>query len=88
MAFNDLETLLESDEGDVYPKRHRKIKEDADQARLCRELVRLRTDAPIEITHKDTRYQWDDLDALIEISRECGLWRHVADFENLKINRG
>jgi DNA polymerase-1 len=87
-AFNDLETLLESDEGDVYPKRHRKIKEDADQARLCRELVRLRTDAKIDITHKDTRYQWDDLDALIEISRECGLWRNVADFENLKMNRG
>lgn len=88
LAFEDLDNLLESDEGDIYPKRHRKIKEEADQARLCRELVRLKTDAPIDLDKGNIYTKWENLDALIELCREVGLWRHAGDFQNLKMNRG
>jgi DNA polymerase-1 len=49
-AYGDLDTLLARAGEIKQPKRREKLIEFADQARLSRELVRLKTDVPIDVT--------------------------------------
>jgi DNA polymerase-1 len=49
-AYGDLDTLLARAGEIKQPKRREKLIEFADQARLSRELVRLKTDVPVDVT--------------------------------------
>ncbi len=51
--FGDLETLLERAEEIKQPKRRQVIQENAENARISKELVRLATDAPVPLDLND-----------------------------------
>ena len=52
--YGDLDTLLEKADGIKQKMRRERLLEFADQARMSRELVRLKTDVPVETPLEDT----------------------------------
>ncbi len=65
--FGDLETLLERVGEVKQPALQKSLTENADQARLSRELVKLRLDAPVEFEPEKFAVAEPDQDQLIEL---------------------
>ncbi|MEX3010900.1 DNA polymerase I [Hoeflea sp. TYP-13] len=81
-TFGDLDTLLERAGEIKQNKRRENIIEFADQARLSRELVTLRTDAPVTDTPADFMLEEQDGPKLIAFLKAMGfntLTRRVAE---------
>ena len=81
-TFGDLDTLLERAGEIKQNKRRENIIEFADQARLSRELVTLRRDAPVDDTPADFRLEPQDGPKLIAFLKAMGfnaLTRRVAE---------
>ncbi len=67
--FGSLEGVLENAEKVTGKGLSEKLKEFADQARMSRELVTIRTDVPIDFDLKNLRFKEPDAEALKEIFR-------------------
>ncbi len=68
-TYGDLESLLEHADEIKQPKRRERLIENADLARISRELVTLKTDVPIEVPLASFALQPVDHDQLIEFLR-------------------
>ena len=80
--YGDLDTLLARAGEIKQPKRREKLIEFADQARVSRELVRLKQDVPVEIAIENLGVQEPAADSLIDFMRTMEfntLTRRVAD---------
>ena len=69
-TYGDLDELLARAEEIKQPKRRERLIEFADQARLSRELVRLKQDVPVEIPLETTGVHEPDPDDLFAFLRE------------------
>ncbi len=67
--YGDLDTLLARAGEIKQPKRREKLIEFAEQARMSRELVRLKDDVPVEVTLDETGVREPDHDALMAFMR-------------------
>jgi DNA polymerase-1 len=80
--YGDLDTLLARATEIKQPKRREKLIEFADQARMSRELVRLKDDVPVEVALAETAVKDPDPDALLSFMRTMEfntLTRRVAE---------
>jgi DNA polymerase I len=68
--YGDLETLLLRAEEIKQPKRRQALLEQADLARISKDLVTLRNDVPIEIPLDDFAVRKPDPDVLVEFLKE------------------
>ena len=68
--YGDLESLLAAAAQIKQPKRRERLIEFADQARISRELVKLKDDVPIEVAVERTGVQEPDPDALLGFLRQ------------------
>ena len=68
--YGDLETLLDRAEEIKQPKRRQNLIENADLARISRELVQLRDDVPVEQTLDAFERREPDPDALLAFLKE------------------
>ncbi len=68
--YGDLETLLERAEEIKQPKRREKLIEQADMARISKQLVTLKADVPVEQTLNDFRKRQPDPEKLIAFLKE------------------
>ena len=68
--YGDLETLLARAEEIKQPKRREKLIEQADMARISKQLVTLKADVPIELTLNDFRKRQPDPEKLIAFLKE------------------
>ena len=71
-AYGDLDSLLERVSEIKQPKRRQSLIEFAGQARLSRELVRLRDDVPMDVTVSELRRQDPDPAQLLAFLEEQG----------------
>ncbi len=71
-AYGDLDSLLERASEIKQPKRRQSLIEFAGQARLSRELVRLRDDVPMDVTVSELRRQDPDPAQLLAFLEEQG----------------
>jgi len=69
-TYGDLDTLLERAEEIKQPKRREKLIEQADMARISRELVTLKIDVPIDRPLEDFRKRAPDPDMLLKFLQE------------------
>ena len=67
--YGDLDTLLSRAAEIKQPKRREKLIEFADQARMSRELVRLKQDVPVEVMLPETGVHDPDPEALLAFMR-------------------
>lgn len=79
--YGTLDNILEAELDPIKFNKHQKIKDAADQARMSRELVRLRTDVPITKDPEDFRARWPDLVELVSLTRQCGLHKQAGNYE-------
>ena len=80
--YGDLDTLLERAGEIKQPKRRERLIEFAEQARISRELVRLKRDVPVEVDVERLGVQDPDADALLGFLREMEfntLTRRIAE---------
>ena len=63
--YGDLDTLLARAEEIKQPKRRQTLIDHADQIRISRELVTLKTDTPIDVTFEELEVQEPDPDTLL-----------------------
>ncbi len=80
--YGDLDTLLDRATEIKQEKRRQTIIENADKARLSRELVRLRTDVPLELAVQDLVLEKQDgpkLIGFLKAMQFTSLTRRVAD---------
>ncbi len=80
--YGDLDTLLERAGEIKQPKRRERLIEFAEQARISRELVRLKRDVPVEVAVDRLGVQDPDADALLGFLREMEfntLTRRIAE---------
>jgi len=80
--FGDLDTLLERAHEIKQPKRRERLIEFAEQARISRELVRLKRDVPIKVPIERLGVQDPDPNALLSFLREMEfntLTRRIAE---------
>jgi DNA polymerase-1 len=80
--YGDLDTLLARASEIKQPKRREKLVEFADQARMSRELVRLKDDVPVEVGLGEISVQAPDPEKLVGFMREMEfntLTRRVAE---------
>jgi DNA polymerase-1 len=68
--YGDLETLLARAEEIKQPKRREKLLEQADLARISKQLVTLKTDVPIDVALGDFRKRLPDPEKLLTFLRE------------------
>ncbi len=80
--YGDLETLLAKAEEIKQPKRRQNLIEFADQARLSRELVRLKDDVPVKGTLESFAVRKPDPETLLGFLRAQGFKRLVARVES------
>ncbi len=81
LAYGDLETLL-ARAGEIrQPKRRETLIQNADQARLSRELVRLRKDVPVPVAIEGFRRREPDPEALLAFLRENQLRSLITRIE-------
>jgi DNA polymerase-1 len=81
-AFGDLDSLLARASEIKQPKRREKLIEFAEQARISRELVRLKTDVPVEVPLEQTAVTDPDPGELLGFLRRMEfttLTKRVAD---------
>ncbi|MBT6093986.1 MAG: DNA polymerase I [Rhodospirillaceae bacterium] len=76
--YGDLDTLLERAGEIKQPKRRERLQEQADMARVSRELVRLRDDVPITAEITDFAVKQPDPDVLLGFLSEQGFKSLVA----------
>lgn len=76
--YGNLETLL-SRAGDVKGKMGEKLREFADQARLCKELATIVTDAPLDYDLNDFRAKEPDATALKELFEELEFRKFLSE---------
>lgn len=69
-TYGDLDTLLERAEEIKQPKRRERLIEQADMARISRELVTLKTDIDVEFSLDDFRTRKPDPDKLLTFLQE------------------
>ena len=69
-TYGDLDTLLERAEEIKQPKRRERLIEQADMARVSRQLVTLRTDVPIDRPLEDFRKRAPEPDTLLGFLQE------------------
>ena len=79
--YGDLDTLLERAGEIKQPKRRQRLIEEADNARVSRDLVRLRDDAPVETTLDTFAKQEPDPDTLLGFLREQAFKSLLAKVE-------
>jgi len=80
--FGDLDTLLERAHEIKQPKRRERLIEFAEQARISRELVRLKRDVPVKVPIERLGVQDPDPSALLSFLREMEfntLTRRIAE---------
>src|SRR5690606_16012209 len=80
--FGDLDTLLERAHEIKQPKRRERLIEFAEQARISRELVRLKCDVPVKVPIERLGVQDPDPNALLSFLREMEfntLTRRIAE---------
>ena len=63
--YGDLDTLLERAGEIKQPKRRETLIENADQIRVSRDLVTLKTDTPLDISFDELEFQDPDPDTLL-----------------------
>ncbi|MGJ3260472.1 MAG: DNA polymerase I [Rhodospirillales bacterium] len=68
--YGDLETLLSKTDEIKQPKRREKLIEQAELARISRQLVTLKIDVPVELKLKDFRKRKPDPDKLLAFLKE------------------
>ena len=68
--YGDLESLLAAAGGIKQPKRRERLIEFADQARISRELVKLKDDVPVAVAVERTGVQEPDPEALLGFLRQ------------------
>lgn len=79
-AHGDLDALL-ADPGQVARKRYRTaLEQHADEARLSRELVRIRTDAPVRFDAEAFRYQGPDTERCYTLFSALGFRTLAPEF--------
>ena len=77
-TYGDLDTLLDRAEEIKQPKRRERLIENAELARISRELVTLREDAPVEEGLEDLEITGPDPDVLLAFLREQGFKSTIA----------
>ncbi|WP_417515369.1 DNA polymerase I [Minwuia sp.] len=70
-AYGDLDTLLDRAEEIKQPKRRQNLIEFAEQARISRDLVRLKRDVPLEDSLNDFLIGPPDAEKLVSFLEEC-----------------
>ena len=70
--YGDLETLLEKAEGIKQPKRREALIENADKARISKQLVRLDAHAPVPLKIEDLKAHEPDKAQLVEFLKNHG----------------
>jgi DNA polymerase-1 len=70
--YGDLDTLLARADEIKQPKRREKLTEQADRARISRELVRLKDDVPVTLTLEDFAVKQPDAERLLGFLKEQG----------------
>jgi len=79
--YGDLDTLLDRAEEIKQPKRRQNLIDNADMARLSRELVRLKNDVPIEAGLDDFAKREPDPDVLLPFLQENAFKSIIARVE-------
>ncbi|MEW4488285.1 DNA polymerase I [Thalassoglobus sp. JC818] len=85
--FETLDAVLENADQAPGKKLASNLKEFADQARMSKELVALKTDLPIELSWDDCRVQAPDHERLLELFRDFGFRRYANEMET-EIQKG
>ena len=80
--YGDLDTLLERAEEIKQPKRRQNLMEQADMARVSRDLVTLKTDVPTERPIDDLRKKAPEPDTLLTFLRDLGFKSLVTTVES------
>ncbi len=80
--YGDLDSLLARASEIKQPKRRQSLIDFADQARLSRELVRLRDDVPTDVTVTQLRRQHPDPSQLLAFLHEQGFRAIMAKVQN------
>ncbi len=70
--YGDLDTLLSRAEEIKQPKRRENLIEQADMARISRDLVTLKDDVPVEVTIDDLRKKAPEAETLLPFLRDLG----------------
>jgi DNA polymerase-1 len=73
--FGTLDALLENVQRVKGPKKQQSLRDNADKARLARQLVTLRDDLPLALDWQKLRTQEPDAEALKALCTECGFHR-------------
>lgn len=81
-AYGDLDSLLARASEIKQPKRRQSLIEFAEQARLSRELVRLRDDVPMDVTVSELRRQNPDPAQLLTFLDEQGFKSVIAKVQH------
>ncbi len=79
--YGDLDTLLERAGEIKQPKRREKLIENAELARISRELVTLKQDVPLDVPLEDLRRKDPDTDVLRAFLEENGFKSILRQFE-------
>ena len=81
--FGDLESVLAHADEVRGAKLKENLKTYAEQAKISRELVRLRTDLPMEIDWEQLQVSAPDADRLVKLFQDCGFRRFQEDILQL-----
>lgn len=81
--FGTLEEVLARAEEAPGKKLRENLQTYADQALMSRQLVELNQDLPLEFEWEDAKVGGYDVDALVQIFRECGFRRYVDEVRKL-----
>ncbi|WP_420547740.1 DNA polymerase I [Curvivirga sp.] len=80
--YGDLESLLDRAEEIKQPKRREKLMEQADLARISKELVTLKQDVDVEVPLSDLKRRPLDENKLLDFLREMEFKRLISKFES------
>ncbi|WP_425407226.1 DNA polymerase I [Hwanghaeella sp.] len=82
IEYGDLDSLLERAGEIKQPKRREKLIENADMARISRELVRLKQDVPVEVPLEELKRRPLDGDKLMSFLKTMEFKRLIARFQS------
>ena len=86
--YGDLDGVLENAPNIKQPKRRERLIEQADNARISRELVTLKDDVPVEVPLDDFDVPHPDPARLLEFLRENAFKSLIAKIEHLGVSVG
>lgn len=86
--YGDLESVLENAPNIKQTKRRERLIEQADNARLSKELVTLRDDVPVDVPLAAFDVATPDVDVLLTFMREQGFRTLVSKVENRGVSIG